>query len=145
MSFAERSALLTPAIGLLLHDTCSASRPFMAAQYPVATTATPLSTCTTRFTPGTASAGLSSKPVTEEPSTGARATTAISTPSVCASIPNPAVPFTLPLRSSRLTGLPMSLKSFGSLSVTFSGTGIAAAATVSSPYPSLRRLPVSST
>src|SRR3989442_8626170 len=51
-----------------------------------------------------------------------------------------AVPFTLLGASSRLAGVPISVKSFGSLRVTSAGTGTFAAASARSPYESF--LPV---
>src|SRR3974390_2430655 len=50
------------------------------------------------------------------------------------------VPLTFAGASSRLAGVPISLKSSGALSVTPAGTGIFAASAASSPY--LRRRPV---
>ena len=58
-------------------------------------------------------------------------------PGIIASMPNTALPFTLSGVSMRLAGVPISVKSFGSLSATFSGTGSFAAASASSPYLSL--------
>ena len=49
------------------------------------------------------------------------------------SMPNWAVPFTFAGVSSRLAGVPISLKSFGSLSATCAGTGSVAAFSASAP------------
>ncbi len=72
-------------------------------------------------------------PVTLPPRTGLAATVAISIPGSRTSIPYCAVPFTLLGVSRRLAGVPISVKSFGSLSVTLSGTGSAAAWAASTP------------
>ena len=111
----------------------SASIPFLAAPMWSATTATASSSFTTWRTPFTASALLSSTLASLPPKTGEMATVAIFMPGSLVSMPNTAVPLTLAGVSSRLAGVPMSLKSFGSLSATFSGTGSPAAFAASSP------------
>ena len=95
---------------------------------------------TTWFTPGTCFAAASSQLLAVPPNTGERATTATSMFGTCTSMPKVAAPRTLLGVSRRWAGVPMSLKSFGSLSVTFSGTGSAAARSASSPYLRRRRL-----
>ena len=103
------------------HVTLSASRPFLAAQNPSATTATPRSISTTFRTPGTAFAPVASIVFALPPKTGGRATTATSIPGSVMSSPKTAVPSTFDGVSSRFVGLPMSLKSLGSLSATSFG------------------------
>ena len=55
-------------------------------------------------------------------------------PGIITSMPKTALPFTLSGVSMRLAGVPISVKSLGSLSATFSGVGSFAAASASSPY-----------
>ncbi len=113
--------------------TLSASRPNLAAQKPLATTATPPGTSTTLTTPGTAAAALASKALTVAPNCGGRLSSATNMPGNATSNVNCAVPLTLAGTSTRGTLRPMSLKSFGSLSVTLSGTGSFAALPASAP------------
>jgi len=81
---------------------------------------------------------LSSTLANLPPSTGLAATVAIFIPGRRTSMLNCAVPFTFAGVSSRLAGVPISVKSLGSLSVTCVGTGSVAARSASAPYPSLR-------
>ena len=74
-----------------------------------ATTATPVGTSTTFFTPGMAMAFAASKRATFPPSTGGRATAAWSMPGMRTSMPKVAAPRVLAGVSSRGTGLPMSV------------------------------------
>ena len=105
----------------------SAASPFFAAPIWSATTATALSRRTTWRTPLTAFALPSSRRASLPPNTGQAATVAILMPGILTSMPNSALPFTLSGLSRRLAGVPISVKSFGSLSATLSGTGSVAA------------------
>jgi hypothetical protein len=67
------------------------------------------------------------------PNTGQAATAANFMPGIIASMPNLAVPFTFSGVSRRLAGVPISVKSLGSLSSTLSGTGSFAAASTRAP------------
>jgi len=69
----------------------------------------------------------------QAPNTGGRATSAISMSGRFTSMPNSAAPLTLALLSRRRVGLPISVKSFASLSLTSFGIGSFAAASASSP------------
>ena len=71
--------------------------------------------------------------LTVPPNSGARFSSATSMPGISTSIVNSAVPSHFAATSTRGTRLPMSLKSFGSLSCTVSGTGRAAAFFTSEP------------
>src|SRR5205814_2239645 len=66
----EMLALETCALAPSSQVTSSASRPFLAAQYPSATTAIPVETCTTCRTPGTAFALVASNVPTFPPNSG---------------------------------------------------------------------------
>ena len=73
--------LVSAASGPSSHTTLSARRPLSAAHVLVATTATPLETCTTSFTPLTCLAAPASKLFTLAPATsGGRSIEAISMP-----------------------------------------------------------------
>ncbi len=98
-----------------------------------ATTATTSPRLTICRTPGIAMALASSSPATLPPSTGLAATVAIFIPGSRTSMPYCAWPFTLSGVSSRFAGVPISVKSLGSLSATFSGTGTLAAFSASAP------------
>src|SRR5438105_9629033 len=78
---------------------------------------------TTWRTPATALAPVASKDLALPPKTGQRATVAISIPATLMSMPYTAEPSTFGGFSSRLTRLPISLKSLGSLSFGLGGTG----------------------
>jgi len=80
----------------------------------------------------------SSRAATLPPSTGLAATVAIFIPGSRTSMPYCALPFTLSGVSSRFAGVPISVKSFGSLSGTLSGTGSLAAFSASAPKARLR-------
>ena len=80
-----------------------------------------------------ARAALSSTDVSLAPNTGGCATTAVSWPGRRMSMPKSCRPLLLARASRRVVGWPMMRKSFGSFSVTFSGTGKAIAASASSP------------
>ncbi len=120
------------------HAILSASRPFFAAQKLVARTATPFGTSTTNRTPGTLDVAVASSDLSAAPKRGGCATTAVSMSESFTSCVNCAVPFDLARASLRGAFLPISVKFFGSLSGTFSGTGIAAAAAASWPKLALR-------
>ena len=120
---AHGLSLSSAAFGPGSQSTFSASRPSFAAQKWSATTATPLGTCTTLRTPGTALAAVASNDFTLPPNTGARATTAVSRPSNCTSMPNCARPVIFSGVSRRLVGLPMSFQSLASFSVERCGSG----------------------
>ena len=100
----------------------SAARPCVAAHVFPAMTVTASSNRTTCCTPGIAFAFESSTLASLPPNTGDTATEANLIPGSCTSMPNLAVPLTFSGESSRFAGVPMSLKSFGSLSVTFRPT-----------------------
>lgn len=90
----------------------------------------------TSTTPGIARAALSSTEASTPPSVGQALTVATFMPGRRTSMPNCVEPSTLPAESTRRSGWPISLKSFGSFSVTFSGIGNLAAAPASAPKPS---------
>ena len=69
---------------------------------------------------------------------GLALTAATFMPGTRTSMPNCAVPLTLPAESTRRSGWPMSRKSFGSFSATLAGIGSFAAAPASAPKPSCR-------
>jgi hypothetical protein len=120
------------------HWASSTSRPFFAAQKWLPTTATPLASCTTWVTPGTAFTLSALKPFSRAPNAGGCATTAVKNlpgpaPGGRTSRPKRVRASTLSGPSRRRVGLPMTLKFFGSLSVTFSGTGSLPAASASCP------------
>jgi hypothetical protein len=71
--------------------------------------------------------------LTLAPNTGARATTAVSSPSNCTSMPNLARPVIFSGVSSRRVRLPMSFQSLGSLSGTVFGAASLEAASANSP------------
>ncbi len=81
---------------------------------------------------------LSSTLRTLPPTTGLAATVAIFIPGNRTSMPYTAVPLTFAGVSSRFAGVPIKVKSFGSLSATSEGTGSFAALSTSAPYASLR-------
>ncbi len=111
----------------------SAASPFFAAHMWSPTTATKSSRRTIWRTPGIALALVSSRLATFPPNTGLAASVAIFKPGSRTSMLNCAVPFTLLGVSSRLAGVPISVKSFGSLRVTSVGTGSVAALSASAP------------
>ena len=111
----------------------SAASPCFAAHMWSATTATTSSSRTTWRTPLIALALASSNPATLPPSTGLAATVATAIPGTRTSMPYCAFPFTFSGVSRRLAGVPINLKSFGSLSVTWAGTGSLAAFSASAP------------
>jgi hypothetical protein len=78
-------------------------------------------------------AWLSSTLPSFPPTTGLIASVAYFMPGNRTSIPNWAVPFTLEGVSSRLAGVPMSVKSLGSFKVTSVGTGSFAAFSARAP------------
>ena len=93
----------------------------MAAQEPRATTATPDGTGTTSVTPGTRRAAEASNDFTVAPNRGGRAITAVSMSGRRTSYVYSAEPVVLARESTRGAWRPISLKSFGSLSVTCAG------------------------
>ena len=105
-------------------STFNSGKAFSAWKGVSAMTATPPlppfrpSTSSTFFTPGDASAAAASKLTTLPPRVGHMLTLAYSMPGSTTSRPKRALPSILPALSSRATGLPMSLKSFGSFSAT---------------------------
>jgi hypothetical protein len=113
----------------------SASRPFFAVQKSFASTATPFGMVTTSVTPFTARAALSSTDATLPPKRGGWATTAVSMPGSFTSCVKIALPFVFDTLSTRGAARPISVKSFGSFSVTSAGTGCLPAASASSPKP----------
>src|SRR5215471_497460 len=115
-----------------VHSILSASRPSLAAQKCLATTATPVPVGTTFSTPGTLSAALGSNLASLAPNAGGRATTAVRRPGNWTSIPNWALPVIFSGVSSRRTLVPISFQSLGSLSWTVLGGAsfIAASATL---------------
>ena len=127
------SAVESFAFGPRSHSTSSASRPFFAAQKFCATTATPFFSSTTCVTPGTDFTLSASSFFTSAPKTGGCATSAVCRFFLCTSRPKLALPSTFSSESMRRVGLPMSVKLFGSLSATFSGTGSFPAASASWP------------
>ena len=81
-------ALVTWAMGPSSYTILSALRPFTALQNPSATTAMPLLTCTTCFTPGTCLANDRGRgQFLSTGTTGGRSIEAISMPGTCTSIP----------------------------------------------------------
>jgi hypothetical protein len=128
MSSVERRAF-----GPSSQRTSSAARPRVAVQVSSATTATASSSRTTWRTPAIALARLSSTLASRPPNTGQAATAATFMPGSRTSQPNGAEPSTLAGVSSRFAGVPISVKSFGSLSVTPPGTGRRAAAATRAP------------
>ena len=93
----------------------------MAAQVPRATTAIPAGIGTTSTTPGTCRAVAASKDFTVAPKRGGRATTAVSMSGRRRSAVYTAEPLVLACESTRGALRPISLKSFGSFSVTCAG------------------------
>src|SRR6267143_1121736 len=132
-SWATMSAVETFAFGPASHCGAAAARPCFAAHVWFATIATASSSRTTWLTPGTAFAFASSTETSLPPKVGEAATTANFIPGSRVSMPNFALPLTLPVVSRRRCGVPINLKSAGSLSATFSGTGSFAAASTSAP------------
>ncbi len=118
--------------------TASLSRPCIAAQVLVATTATPLEIFTTSSTPATLRAAPSSTLAIVPPKVGALSTLAYTIPGTLTSIPYCAVPRDFASTSRRLGEVPIRKKRPGSLSGTCLGTGIVPASTASSPYDRLR-------
>ena len=105
------------ALALPPRSTSSASRPFLAAQNEVATTATPDGTWTTSLDAAhRPRARVAFMLLTVAPNTGGRATSAVSMPGTLASRPNVASPVTFSRLSSRRVGLPMILNCDGSFS-----------------------------
>ncbi len=99
----------------------------------MATTATPEGTRTTCVTPFTRRAAVASTDFTVAPKRGGRAMSAVSRPGAVKSAVNCAEPSVLALLSTRGVRLPISLKSFGSFSVTCAGGASVAAFGPSSP------------
>jgi hypothetical protein len=132
------SAVLTDPFGPSSQRMASALRPCFAAHMWSATTATASSRRTIWRTPLIAFALVSSRLANLPPTTGLAMTVAIFIPGNRTSMPNCAVPFTFAGVSSRLAGVPISVKSFGSLSLICAGTGSFAALSASAPYASLR-------
>ena len=93
----------------------------MAAQARRATTATPDGTGTTSVTPGTRRAAEASNDFTVAPNRGGRAITAVSMSGRRTSCVYTAEPLVLARESTRGAWRPISLKSFGSFSVTWAG------------------------
>src|SRR5262245_11115330 len=125
-------------IALLVRDNArqrmsSAARPFLAAHVWSATAATASSRRTTLCMPLIVFALLSSTLASLPPNTGQAATKANFIPGTLTSMPNFAVPLTLSGASRRLADVPISLKSFGSLSGMLRGSGSAAALSASAP------------
>ena len=112
---------------------CRASRPFLAAQKPSASTATPCGTANTSLTPGTASAGPGSYAFALAPKRVGRAMRQVSISGSFTSIVKRAVPSVLEGVSMRGTFLPMSRHSLGCLGLKGPGSEIACAACASSP------------
>src|SRR5438874_5114737 len=81
------AALVSEAMAPSSHVTLSARRPCSADQKLVATTATPLLTCTTCLTPGTAFAAVASRDCTLPLKTGQRSIEAMSMPGTFTSMP----------------------------------------------------------
>ena len=117
------SAVLSFAFGPSSQRMSSAARPCFAAHMWSATTATASSRRTTWSTPLIAFALLSSTLASLPPNTGQAATVATFMPGTLTSMPNCAVPLTLSGASKRFADVPISLKSFGSLSGTSRGSG----------------------
>src|SRR3984893_862746 len=115
------------------HLTCNLSRPSFAGQKRSAITATPVGTCNTAFTPGTCWASVASKLRTFPPKTGQRAITAVIIPGTTTSRPNCAVPLVFGGGSKRRVGFPISVKFFGSLRGTSTGSASFAAASTNEP------------
>ena len=127
------SPVLRVAFGPSSQRMASAKTPCFAAHIWSATTATASSRRTIWRTPLIALALLSSRPANLPPTTGLAATVAIFIPGSRTSMPYCAVPFTFAGVSSRFAGVPINLKSFGSLRVTCAGTGSLAALSASAP------------
>jgi hypothetical protein len=127
------SALESAALGPGSQSTSSASRPFFAAQKWVASTATPVESCTTWVTPGTLFTFSVFIDFARPPKVGECATTAVLRSVRFMSSPNLAVPSIFSVESMRRVGLPISLKSFAGFNATLSGTGSLPAASASWP------------
>ena len=132
-NFLRRPSVESVALGPSSHCTSSASRPCLAAQKLLPTTATPLASSTTWVTPLTVRTLSALNEATFAPNTGGCATSAVCRFLRCTSSPKTALPFTFSIESRRRVGLPMSLKSLAGLSATFSGTGSLDAASASWP------------
>ena len=113
----------------------AAARPFLAAHMWSATTATALSMRTTWRTPLTARAATSFTAFGLPSNTGEIAIAAIFISGSRTSMPKSARPLTLSGASSRLNGVPIRVKSFGSFSAILPGVGIGSAATASANSP----------
>src|SRR5205823_6012160 len=137
-SCCTMSAVVRLAFGPSSQRMSSAARPCFAAHVSAATTATASSRRTTCCTPGMAFALASSTLATLPPNTGQAATAANFMPGSRTSMPNCAVPSTLSGVSRRFAGVPISLKSLGSLRATPLGTGRSAARSTRAPYVRLR-------
>src|SRR5881397_1217102 len=137
-SCCTMSAVERFAFGPSSQRMSSAARPCFAAHVSAATTATASSRRTTCRTPGMAFALASSTLASLPPNTGQAATAANFMPGSRTSMPNCAVPSTLSGVSSRFAGVPISLKSLGSLRATALGTGRSAARSTRAPYVRLR-------
>ncbi len=115
------------------HLISSAAAPRLAAHVWSPITATPLSIRITWRTPGIFFALVSSTLASVPPNTGLFTMAAYTMSGTRTSSPNTAVPSTFSGESRRLAAVPISLKSFGSLSGTFCGAGSFAAASTSCP------------
>src|SRR5712691_2683291 len=144
---ASSPALSTSAIVLL--DTLafspssqtigSCSSAVLACHQVSATTATPESpTCTTFLTPFMPLTRAASKLFTLPPNTGQSLIAAFSIPGSFRSAPYTCAPVTFGIVSRRLTDLPISFQSFGSLSATVAGGVTLAAASATLPYVVVR-------
>ena len=127
------SAVLSFAFGPSSQRMSSAAMPSFAAHMWSATTATASSRRTTWRTPSINLALVSSTEASLPPNTGHAATVATFIPGILTSMPNRAEPSTLAGVSRRFAGVPMSLKSLGSLRATLPGTGSVAAMSTSAP------------
>src|SRR5262245_5960034 len=129
----EISGVLWADTGPSSHFTVSARRPSIADHVLSATTASPVEIGTTSLTPGTDLAFVASKLAAFPPKTGQRAATANNIPGSFTSIPNTALPSTLPGVSRRLVALPISRNCDGSFKLTFDGGVSFEAASASAP------------
>lgn len=133
------AAFDSAAAGPWSHSTVTAATALRACQGVSAITATApvppfrASTASTFFTPGSFSAAAPSMRATLPPRVGHITTAACSRPGGFASMPNTALPSSLPRASMRVSGLPMRRNCAGSLSATLPGSGCCAARAASSP------------
>ena len=127
-------ALDTFAFGPSSHSIGSAASAVLACHQVSATTATAASPdCTTFLTPGMFVILAASKLLILPPNTGHSFMAAQSIPGIVKSIEYFCLPVTLSAVSSRLSGLPMIVQSFGSLSFTSVGGSSLAAASATLP------------